>query len=83
MNEFLKGRDGFVSLSTGAGKSLCYTCLPLSFDYIRRHDKSSEVLHHSMAVVVSPLTSLMKDQVDSSKRGVFSVHVGSLFICSL
>ena len=74
VNEFLKGRDVFVSLPTGAGKSLCFACLPLLFDYLRCHDKSSEVLHHSMAVVVSPFTSLMKDQDEFfSKRGILRV----------
>ena len=72
VSEFLRGRDVFVSLPTGAGKSLCYACLPLSFDYLRHYGRqSSEEIHHSIAVVVSPLSSLMKDQVESfTKRGM-------------
>lgn len=47
----LEGRDSLVVLPTGGGKSLCYQVPPLLED---RTD-----------VVVSPLISLMKDQVDA------------------
>ena len=73
IREFLLGRDVFVSLPTGEGKSLCYASLPLVFDWIKeRHVRMtiSENLSSSIVVVVSPLTALMKDQVESfSKRG--------------
>jgi ATP-dependent DNA helicase RecQ len=67
---FLRGRDVFVSLPTGSGKSLCYAILPKVFDILR--GKSSK----SIAVVVSPLISLMKDQVHSLEtKGVSSIYV--------
>ena len=50
----------FVSLPTGgSGKSLCYASLPLV------HDELRGVQRKSIVVVVSPLKSLMQDQVST------------------
>ena len=61
VKSFLLGRDVFVSLQTGSDKSFCYCCLPVVFDNLTgvRNTPNQSVL----AVVVSPLTALMKDQV--------------------
>lgn len=71
VREFLNGSDVFVSLPTGSGKSLCYAVLPAVFDILRHSDSSA-----AMVIVVSPLISLMKDQVAAfQKKGVKAVHV--------
>ena len=56
ITSFLEGNDVFVSLPTGSGKSLCFALLPFAFDNFLRREGS-------IAIVVSPLISLMKDQV--------------------
>ena len=73
IREVLLWRDVLVSLPTGEGKSLCYASLPLVFDWIKechiRTTITAENLSSSIVLVVSPLTALMKDQVESfSKR---------------
>ena len=66
---FLSGRDVFVSLPMGSGKSLCYSILPKVFDRVRK-------MSGSIVIVVSPLVSLMKDQVHSLEtKGIKSVFV--------
>ena len=67
---FTSGKDVFVSLPTGFGKSVCYALLPNVFDSIRGVEKAS------VAIVISPLISLMKDQTTTfNKKGVPSVSV--------
>ena len=69
---FVQGRDVFVSLPTGSGKSLCYAVLPWTFDCLRSIPKPSSII-----IVVSPLIALMKDQVSSfMKKGLSAVYVG-------
>ena len=49
----------FAVLPTGFGKSVCFQCLPLLFEQLFPADDPSILL------VVTPLTSIMKDQVTS------------------
>lgn len=64
INAFIHGDDVFAVLPTGFGKSLCYGCLPLVFDEIRRDGISSVI------VVITPLTAIMKDQVRNNLQYV-------------
>lgn len=60
----MEGRDSLVVLPTGGGKSLCY--------------QAPALIMPDMAVVVSPLLSLMKDQVDAlNANGVPAVRIDS------
>ena len=66
---FLSGRDVFVSLPTGSGKSLCYSVLPRLFDRLRHVQTTRSI------VVVSPLVALMKEQVCSfDKKTVRAIY---------
>jgi ATP-dependent DNA helicase RecQ len=64
IQSIMEGRDIFAVLPTGGGKSLCYQ-LPAR-------------LLDGIAVVISPLISLMKDQVDAaSERGISAAFINS------
>ena len=60
IRSFVEGTDVFICLPTGSGKSLCYACLPILFDILRGDGGQQNSI-----VVVSPLSSLMQDQVCS------------------
>jgi ATP-dependent DNA helicase RecQ len=65
MRAVLDGRDSLVVLPTGGGKSLCYQA-------------PAALRGNETTVVVSPLISLMKDQVDSLQAcGVAAVQIDS------
>ena len=73
----------FVSLPTGARKSLFFAVLPYLFDLLKSQVSSVGDLelaveeHSSIVIVVSPLISLMKDQVVKfSERGLACTFVG-------
>ncbi len=64
MASVLRGRDSLVVLPTGGGKSLCFQAPALALP--------------GLAVVVSPLISLMKDQVDAlTDSGVAAARLDS------
>lgn len=64
MSAALESRDSLVVLPTGGGKSLCY--------------QAPAIVADGLTVVVSPLISLMKDQVDSLKaNGILAGQLNS------
>ena len=56
LREFLVGRNIFVNLPTGYGKSFIFQCLPIAADALFKRARGSSVI-----VVISPLRSLMED----------------------
>jgi ATP-dependent DNA helicase RecQ len=71
MHAVLERRDSVLVLPTGGGKSLCFQAPALVLD--RAPDG-----RHGVAVVVSPLISLMKDQVDGLRvDGVSAAYLNS------
>ncbi|XP_022791375.1 mediator of RNA polymerase II transcription subunit 34-like isoform X1 [Stylophora pistillata] len=56
IEKFMQGRDIFVNLPTGYGKSLIFQALPTMFDMVMAGQGS-------IVVVVCPLLNLSKDQV--------------------
>ena len=51
MEAVIDGRDSLLVLPTGGGKSICF--------------QAPALVHDGLAIVISPLISLMKDQVDT------------------
>ena len=72
ITEYVLAKDVFVSLPTGFGKRICYGCLPIVFDKLRGLDKKS------IALIITPLISLMTDQVSSfTSKGLKAGFIGT------
>lgn len=64
VDQLVSGRDGLIIMPTGGGKSLCFQIPAL--------------IRPGLAVIVSPLIALMKDQVDTLKaNGVAAACINS------
>ena len=73
IRSFVSGRDVFVALPPGYGKSFCYALLPLVFKHLRA------ATHKSIVICVSPLTALMADEREKfTTKGIAAEFVGEL-----
>ena len=64
ITSILDGKDVVTIMPTGGGKSICYQVPALILD--------------GLTIVISPLISLMKDQVDNIKNmGIKSAYINS------
>ncbi|MEG2353860.1 MAG: DNA helicase RecQ [Clostridium sp.] len=64
IENIISGKDTFGIMPTGAGKSICYQIPAIYF--------------HDVTIVISPLISLMKDQVDTlNNLGIRSAYINS------
>ena len=64
IREILNGNDVLTIMPTGGGKSICY--------------QVPAILLEGITIVISPLISLMKDQVDNiNNLGIKSAYINS------
>ena len=71
------GKDVFVWFPTGYGKSICYQLLPFVFDY-KLGKTDAPLVERSVVLILSPLVSLMVDQVRSLRsQGVSAAILNS------
>ena len=71
LKNLLDGRDVYLSMKTGGGKSLCYEAFPVLWSENHQLSSACNVL------VISPLISIMKEQSEFLKTlGFTSTYIG-------
>ena len=70
---FFNGKDVFFSAHTGYGKSFIYQAIPITADVLK-----DQAIGTSTVLVLSPLISLMKDQVQHINNS-FSISAAAIF----
>ena len=73
LRKFFQGKNIFFSAHTGYGKSLVFQSIPILADIM-----AEKVIGSSVVVVISPLTSLMKDQVKIINES-FGISVAAIY----
>ena len=68
----LLGKDVFVAKPTGSGKSLVFQILPFAHYQLQKM-MGNELAMPGFIIVISPLTALMKDQMQRLKDTVSSI----------
>lgn len=77
IDSILEGRDVLGIMPTGAGKSLCYQIPALLMEGSTGSENTSAV-SKGITLVISPLISLMKDQVESlNQAGIHAAYLNS------
>ena len=70
----ISGKDVFVNLPTGFGKSLIYQLAP---SVVEEMSRLGGKIRSAIILVISPLVSLMKDQVQCLERkGIKASFIG-------
>ena len=68
------GRDVFVSLPTGFGKSMCFQSVPFAWDFLHRRTLGEDA--QSILLVVKPTIPIMVDQCTSLvAKGISAAYI--------
>ena len=73
LKQFFRGKDLFFNAHTGYGKSLIFQAIPVIADVV-----DEKVIGTSVVLVISPLISLMQDQVKNCNEW-FGVSAAAIY----
>ena len=75
---FLNGRDSFVSLPTGSGKSLIFQMAPMVEMWFAGTESQHYWREEAIVVIICPLIALMQDQIARlTSIGLKAAYIGS------